>query len=240
MSTLAVHRPSGRRLNTRSLNGGPGRGRQPAKIDRDEDLVTGLRDREREAAEVLVARYADRLYRLAIRITGSEQDAEEVVQDALWTATRKIDTFRGDSALGTWLHRIAVNAANQKRRARRSRRNEVSRDDLFFGGQAQPGAPASDWSAKMEDPALQMELRRVLTSAIDDMRVASRCGRSLESRDLRSTARQSEHGQVTRPSRAPVPARPPGRIHDRGARRRPRGFSQFVLSPPSSRGDRHE
>jgi len=77
MSTLAVHRPSGRRLNTRSLNGGPGRGRQPAKIDRDEDLVTGLRDREREAAEVLVARYADRLYRLAIRITGSEQDAEE-------------------------------------------------------------------------------------------------------------------------------------------------------------------
>jgi len=171
MSTLAVHRPSGRRLNTRSLNGGPGRGRQPAKIDRDEDLVTGLRDREREAAEVLVARYADRLYRLAIRITGSEQDAEEVVQDALWTATRKIDTFRGDSALGTWLHRIAVNAANQKRRARRSRRNEVSRDDLFFGGQAQPGAPASDWSAKMEDPALQTELRRVLTSAIDDMRV---------------------------------------------------------------------
>jgi len=171
MSTLAVHRPSGRRLNTRSLNGGPGRGRQPAKNDRDEDLVTGLRDREREAAEVLVARYADRLYRLAIRITGSEQDAEEVVQDALWTATRKIDTFRGDSALGTWLHRIAVNTANQKRRARRSRRNEVSRDDLFFGGQAQPGAPASDWSAKMEDPALQTELRRVLTSAIDDMRV---------------------------------------------------------------------
>jgi len=114
----------------------------------------GLRGRERDAAEILVARYADRLYRLAIRITGSEQDAEEVVQDALWTATRKIDTFRGDSALGTWLHRIAVNAANQKRRARRSRRNEVSRDDLFpsFGGQDQPGAPASDWSAKMEDP----------------------------------------------------------------------------------------
>src|SRR5712664_4299369 len=78
--------------------------------------------------------------RLAVRITGSEQDAEEVVQDALWTATRKIDTFRGDSALGTWLHRIAVNAANQKRRARRSRRNEVSRDELFppFGGQDQP------------------------------------------------------------------------------------------------------
>ena len=173
MTTLIAHPRKGsllrsrspRRAGTSAISGAPG-------IDRDGDLVTGLRGRDRDAAEILVARYADRLYRLAIRITGSEQDAEEVVQDALWTATRKIDMFRGDSALGTWLHRIAVNAANQKRRARRSRRNEVSRDDLFppFGGQAQPGEPASDWSAKMEDPALQMELRSVLTSAIDDLR----------------------------------------------------------------------
>jgi RNA polymerase sigma-70 factor (ECF subfamily) len=143
-----------------------------ARIDRDEDLVTGLRSREQEAAEILVARYGDRLYRLAIRITGSEQDAEEVVQDALWTATRKIDTFRGDSSLSTWLHRIAVNAANQKRRTRRGRRNEVSRDELFpsFSGHGQPGDPVPDSSARMEDPALQMELRSVLTSAIDDLR----------------------------------------------------------------------
>src|SRR5882672_973391 len=142
------------------------------RVDRDAALVAGLRRGDEDATEHLLDTYGDRVYRLAIRITGSEQDAEEVVQDALWTATRKIDTFRGDSALGTWLHRIAVNAANQKRRARRSRRNEVSREDLFppFGGQAQPGEPASDWSAKMEDPALQMELRSVLTSAIDDLR----------------------------------------------------------------------
>ena len=99
-------------------------------------------------------------------------DTDRPSKRGLPTATRKIDTFRGDSALGTWLYPITVNAANQKRRACRSRRNEVSRDELCqpFSGQAQPGEPSPDWSAKMEDPALQMELRSVLTSAIDDLR----------------------------------------------------------------------
>jgi len=173
MTTLIGHPRKGSALKSRSARGWQdGAIIGAARIDRDADLVTSLRSRERDAAEILVARYGDRLYRLAIRITGSEQDAEEVVQDALWTATRKIDTFRGDSSLSTWLHRIAVNAANQKRRTRRGRRNEVSRDELFpsFSGHGQPGDPAPDWPAKVEDPALQMELRRVLTSAIDDLR----------------------------------------------------------------------
>ena len=55
--------------------------------------------------------YGDRVYRLAIRITGNASDAEEVVQDALWTASRKIGTFRGAAAFGSWLYRITANAA---------------------------------------------------------------------------------------------------------------------------------
>ena len=55
-------------------------------------LVESLRRRDPGAAEALVAAYGDRVYRLAIRITSNEQDAEEVVQDALWTAARKIGT----------------------------------------------------------------------------------------------------------------------------------------------------
>ncbi|MBI4561696.1 MAG: hypothetical protein HY724_06585 [Candidatus Rokubacteria bacterium] len=61
--------------------------------DRDEALVDGLRQEAREAAETLVARYGDRVWRLAFRITGNREDAEEVAQDALWTAARKIGTF---------------------------------------------------------------------------------------------------------------------------------------------------
>ena len=51
------------------------------------------------------------MYRLALRIAGSNEDAEEAAQDALWTAARKISTFKGESAFGSWLYRIAANAA---------------------------------------------------------------------------------------------------------------------------------
>jgi len=73
------------------------------KADRDTVLVESLRRGDAGGAEALVAAYGDRVYRLAIRVTGNEQDAEEVVQDALWTAARKIDTFKGESAFGSWL-----------------------------------------------------------------------------------------------------------------------------------------
>jgi len=57
--------------------------------------VEQLRRQDAGAAEALVGAYSDRVYRLAIRITGNVSDAEEVVQDALWTASRKTDSFRG-------------------------------------------------------------------------------------------------------------------------------------------------
>src|SRR5215470_14395753 len=95
------------------------------RVDRDAALVAGLRRGDEEATEQLLDTYGDRVYRLAIRITGNEQDAEEVVQDALWTAARKIDTFKGESAFGSWVYRITANAAYQKLRSRQSRRHEV-------------------------------------------------------------------------------------------------------------------
>jgi len=141
------------------------------KADRDAGLVEQLRRQESGAAEALVAAYGDRAYRLAIRITGNEQDAEEVVQDALWTAARKIDTFKGESAFGSWFYRIAANAAYQKLRARQSKRHEVPWADLSpsFDEQGHHAEPVGDWSARVEEPALQTELRTVLTTAINDL-----------------------------------------------------------------------
>ena len=103
-----------------------GRSCFPRKIDPDAALVEQLRRKDAGAVEALVAGYWARVYRLALHITGNASDAEEVVQDALWTASRKIDTFRGAAAFGTWVYRITANAANQKLRGRRSKRNEVS------------------------------------------------------------------------------------------------------------------
>src|SRR5262245_1771750 len=91
----------------------------PAKVDRDWQLLQALRRRDPVAPEQLVATYGDRAHRLATRITGNAQDAEEAVQDAFWSVIRKIDMFRGDSALGSWIHRIVINAAYHALRRRR-------------------------------------------------------------------------------------------------------------------------
>jgi RNA polymerase sigma-70 factor (ECF subfamily) len=141
------------------------------RVDLDAALLEGLRRGDAAAPERLLDTYGDRVYRLAIRITGNEQDAEEVAQDALWTAARKIDTFKGESAFGSWLYRITANTAYQKLRGRRGRRNEVLWEDLqpAFDEHRRHAGPVADWSGKVEEPALQTELRTVLTTAINDL-----------------------------------------------------------------------
>jgi RNA polymerase sigma-70 factor, ECF subfamily len=141
------------------------------RVDRDAALVEGLRRGDEAASELLLETYGDRVYRLAIRITGNEQDAEEVAQDALWTAARKIETFKGESAFGSWVYRITANTAYQKLRGRRSRRNEVLWDDVqpAFDDHRRHSEPVVDWSGKAEEPALQTELRTVLTAAINEL-----------------------------------------------------------------------
>jgi RNA polymerase sigma-70 factor (ECF subfamily) len=141
------------------------------RVDRDAALVEALRRGDEAASELLLDTYGDRVYRLAIRITGNEQDAEEVAQDALWTAARKIDTFKGESAFGSWVYRITANTAYQKLRGRRSRRKEVLWDDLqpVFDDHRRHSEPVVDWSGKAEEPALQTELRTVLTTAINEL-----------------------------------------------------------------------
>ena len=140
-------------------------------MDRDAALVAQLRRGDVGAAAALVGAYGDRVYRLALRITGNASDAEEVVQDALWAVSRKIDTFRGAAAFGSWVYRITANAAYQKLRGRRSRRHEVSWEDLApaFEEKGQHVAVAVDWSRRLTDPATAGELKTVLGRAIDEL-----------------------------------------------------------------------
>jgi RNA polymerase sigma-70 factor, ECF subfamily len=139
------------------------------RVDRDRELLDALQRHEPSAPERLLARYGERAYRLAVSITGSAPDAEEVVQDAFLTVIRKIETFRGESAFGSWLYRIVANAACQKRRGRRSRQGDVSLDDVLpvFDERGHHAASVTDWSARVNDPAVQNELRRALTAAIE-------------------------------------------------------------------------
>ena len=146
------------------------------RADQHLDLLEALRRREPSAAERLVATFGNRAYRLAANITGSGQDAEEVVQDAFWAVIRKIDTFRGDAAFGSWLYRIVANAAYQKVRGRRSGRTDLSLDEVLplFDEQGRHVAHTADWSARVEDPAVQTELRLALTAAMNELPALSR------------------------------------------------------------------
>ena len=139
--------------------------------DPDAALLTQLRGREDGGAEALVGTYGDRVYRLAMRITGNASDAEEVVQDTLWTVSRKIDTFRGEAAFGSWVYRITANTAYEKLRRGRNSRNEVSWDELapVFDEKGQHAEVAVDWSWRLKDPAIERELKSVLCAAIDEL-----------------------------------------------------------------------
>jgi RNA polymerase sigma-70 factor (ECF subfamily) len=139
------------------------------RVDPDAALVEALRQEAPEAAERLVERFGDRVYRLAMRITGSKEDAEEAAQDALWTAARKIHTFKGESAFGSWIYRITANAAYQKLRTRRQKAHEIALEDVMpsVDGDGRHFEPMDDWSNRVDEQALQAELRQILQTSID-------------------------------------------------------------------------
>jgi len=123
------------------------------KTDSDAALVEALRREDPEAPEQLVETFGDRVYRLALRITGSNEDAEEAAQDALWTAARKISTFKGESAFGSWLYRIAANSAYQKLRTRKAKSREIAMDDVLptLDDDGRHFEPMADWSERVDE-----------------------------------------------------------------------------------------
>ncbi len=87
----------------------------------DNDLLRAHVRGDAYAFETLVRRHADRLWATALRTLGDREEAADAVQDALISAFRSADRFRGDSAVTTWLHRIVVNACLDRVRRRKVR-----------------------------------------------------------------------------------------------------------------------
>ena len=90
-------------------------------------LVQKLRDGDPDALFHLYNEYRDRVFAVVRKVVRDEWDAEEVVQDVFWTVHRKIDLFREDSALWSWMYRIAVNAAKMK--VRKYKRYPIPMED---------------------------------------------------------------------------------------------------------------
>ena len=85
----------------------------------DADFLEKARRGDLDAFEALVARHERRIYTLARRITGHDQDAEDVTQQTFLGAVEHLEDFRGDASFATWIHRIATYAALKILRKRR-------------------------------------------------------------------------------------------------------------------------
>lgn len=141
-------------------------------LDALDDAVLASRavDGDFAAFEKIVERHRDKAYRLALGLTKSEADAQDVVQEAFINIYRKLDTFNGDAQLSSWMYRIVVNAALMRLRKTR-RRAEVSVDDVQDPTQLEqftPGAPAG-WRVRGDEAAENRELRAQILAAIDQL-----------------------------------------------------------------------
>jgi RNA polymerase sigma-70 factor (ECF subfamily) len=89
-------------------------------VHTDSELVQFTQQGNSEAFDHLVLRYRERLYRLARRLTDTEEDAEDVLQESFIRAYNAISSFKGKSRFSTWLYRITVNFALMKKRSKKS------------------------------------------------------------------------------------------------------------------------
>ncbi len=92
----------------------------------DAALVERCRRGELGAFEELYGQHAARLFNLAVRMLGSTADAEDAVQDTFLAAHRRLDSFRGEAALGTWLYKLAVNQCLDRLRSRAAREGQAT------------------------------------------------------------------------------------------------------------------
>jgi len=136
-------------------------------VDGDAGLVQALLRGDPDACDRLVERYGERVYRLASHLTDSADDAEEAAQSALVTAVRTIGAFQSDASFGSWLDALAARAAYNRMLARERKREAIAMEDVLppIDGNGH-FEPMNDWSARVESPELQGELRHAVTAAV--------------------------------------------------------------------------
>ncbi|MET7436732.1 RNA polymerase sigma factor SigM [Streptomyces sp. NPDC005496] len=135
----------------------------------DQDLLGRHVAGDPEAFGELVRRHRDRLWAVALRTLGDREEAADAVQDALVSAYRAAHTFRGQSAVTTWLHRITVNACLDRARKTASRKTSPMDDTERLEQLLEPHESAS---APAERNDLHRELVEALGTLPPDQRAA--------------------------------------------------------------------
>jgi len=134
-------------------------------------LVARLKAGDPAAFQQLAEQYGGRIYQLAFRYMKNQEDAEEVTQDVLMKVYRKIDRFRGNAALSSWIYRITFNTAMSRLRSGRAERIAAQgreRLEAATAGGAAPPEPA-DWSLMPDEALLRRQFRGVIAEALEEM-----------------------------------------------------------------------
>ena len=138
-------------------------------IPDDAALVAAHVAGDPDAFGELFARHRDRLWAVALRTTGNPEDAADALQDALISAFRRAESFRGDSAVTTWLHRIVVNACLDRLRRAKVRAVDPLPDDLDGQGARGTVLASPDGGADPEAHALAGDRRRRVLAALEEL-----------------------------------------------------------------------
>src|SRR6059058_3907648 len=140
-----------------------GQGAQPE----DRELVERAQRGDGAAFAELVARHQRQLYRLALRMTGSEADAQEVLQEAFLNAYQKLPNFRGEAQFSSWLYRIAANSALMRLRrapdALQDQPLELQGPKFSAEGFLEP---QNDWSQRADTQMMDRELGQAIDQAV--------------------------------------------------------------------------
>jgi len=132
--------------------------------DEDADLVARCRAGETEAFERLYRHHSPRIYSLASRMAGSAEDGEDLLQEIFLQAYRKLGSFKGDAALGTWLYRLALNHCLDYVRSRQAKMNKLT-ETLDAETSFEP-------LARRDTPIARLDLERALERLPDGCREA--------------------------------------------------------------------
>jgi len=159
----------------------------------DVELLELVRAGNERACAAMVRRHGGRMLAVARRFLRTEDDSADAVQDAFLAAFRSLDGFEGNSALGTWLHRIVVNVCLMRLRAR-SRSREVRIDDLLptFDASGHHSHPVRTWEDQGLARLTRDESRAQVRACIDRLPEPYRevlLLRDIEELDTEQTAR---------------------------------------------------
>lgn len=158
---------------------------------REVDLsLEALQSGDRSEFARMVDFYSPQIYRLALKMLGDSQDAEDVLQETFIKALRSLPTFEGRSSLSTWLYRIAVNEALMILRRRKGEPVSIDEETEESEGETEP-VQVVDWCCLPEQELVGAESRVFLDRAIDTLSLALRAVfllRDVQGLSVRETA----------------------------------------------------